>query len=137
MHTGNMTKTAARKPKVIETRLTLTPVIAVSADATPLFMGGRKTGWWTKSLYLSPNHLKHLNIAQSDREQLRALLNIRLGVDTLSETKLNLNTNKNEAANRGHCQRTSARVGRCRAQIKLWNWGVTVSQIRTGELTSC
>ncbi len=64
MHTGNMTKTAARKPKVIETRLTVTPVVAVSADATPLFMGGRKTGWWTKSLYLSPNHLKHLYIAQ-------------------------------------------------------------------------
>ena len=38
MHTGNMTKTAARKSKVIETRLTVTPVIAVSADAMPLFM---------------------------------------------------------------------------------------------------
>ena len=83
MHTGNMTKTAARKPKVIETRLTVTPVIAVSADAMPLFMSGRKTGWWTKSLYLSPNHLKHLYMVQSDREQLRALLNIRLGVDAL------------------------------------------------------
>ena len=35
------------------------------------------------------------------REKLRALLNIRLGVDALEKTKLNLNTNKNEAANRG------------------------------------
>ena len=33
--------------------------------------------------YLSPIHLTHLNITHSDREQLRALRNIRLGVDAV------------------------------------------------------
>ena len=43
-------------------------------------------GWWTKFLYFSPNHLTQLNITQSDREPLRALLNIRLGVGALEKT---------------------------------------------------
>ena len=102
MHTGNMTKIAARMPKVIEATLN-----SYSGDCSKcrrnaiVCGGGRKTGWWTKSLYLIPNHLTHLNITHSDREKLRALLNIRLGVDALEKIKLNLNTNKNEAANRG------------------------------------
>ena len=75
-----------------------------------VFWDAQKTGWWTKSLYLSPNHLTHLNSTYSNREKLTTLANIRLGIGELEKTKLNLNTNKNEAANRGlrlHCQRTS------------------------------
>ena len=48
MYTGNMTKIAARMPKVIEATLfvTVTQVIAVSADAMPLCVGavGRRVG---------------------------------------------------------------------------------------------
>ena len=48
---------------LLKRHLTVTLVIAVSADTVPLFMGGgQKTDWWTKSLYFSPNHLIHLKI---------------------------------------------------------------------------
>ena len=124
MQTGNMTKIAARMPKVIEATLN-----CYSGDCSKcrhnaiVCGGGQKTGWWTKSLHLSPNQLTHLNIRYSDIENLRALLNIRLGIDALEKTKLNLNTNKNEAANRGQRMSNFQET----AQHELWSWGITVA----------
>ena len=145
MHTGNMTKIAARMPKVIEATLN-----CYSGDCSKcrrnaiVCGGGRKTGWWTKSLYLRPNQLTHLNITHSDREKLRALLNIRLGVDALEKTKLNLNTNKNEAANRGLSASLPKNVtfsrnctARAYAAVHRMNHGIGASLLHKLEQANC
>ena len=136
---------AARMPKVIEATLNCYSGDCSKCRRNAIVCGGvRKTGWWTKSLYLSPNHLTHLNITHSDREQLRGLLNIRLGVDALEKTKLNLNTNKNEAANRGLSASLPKNVkfsrnctARSYAAVHRMNYGIGASPLHKLEQAKC
>ena len=62
--------------------------------------GGKITSWWRRSPYLWNSGMRGLNMTEQDRATLRALLNVRLGVEALRLTKLHLDTNKNEAVNR-------------------------------------
>ena len=108
------------------------------------FWDGQKTGWWTKSLYLSPNHLTHLNSTYSNREKLKTLPNIRLGIGELQKTKLNLNTNKNAAANRGLSASLPKNVifsrnctFRAYAAMHRMNYEIGASLLRKLEQANC
>ena len=63
--------------------------------------GGQRKSWWHQSLYLAKCGLTHLSVSIEDRQVLKNLLEIRLSAQSLKLTKLNTNTNKNEAINRG------------------------------------
>lgn len=101
-YAGNIHAIAKKMPKIIETILD-----CYSGDCSGCRYngvtcgGGRKKNWWNQSLYLSRCGLTGLTVTLADRAILKALLQLRLGVESLRMTRLNLNTNKNEAVNRG------------------------------------
>jgi hypothetical protein len=104
LYAGNISVVARKMPIVIDITLD-----CYSGDHTRcrrnlegrLCGGGVRNSWWRRSPYLWNCGLRSLNISDADRATLKALLQLRLGVEALRLTKLNLNTNKNEAINRG------------------------------------
>lgn len=101
-YAGNIEKIARIMPKVIQTTLD-----CYSGDCkrcryhSVVCSGGQKDNWWAKSVYLSPCGIRSLNITPRDRDLLRAILLLKLGVASLRLIRSNTNTNKNEAINRG------------------------------------
>ena len=102
MYAGDIHAIARRMPKVVETVLD-----CYSGDCSGCRYngvtcgGGHRKNWWNQSMYLWRCGLTHFTINEGDRAVLKAILQLRLGVEALRLTKLNLNTNKNEAINRG------------------------------------
>ena len=100
-HAGDMKTIARKMPTIVATM-----VDCYGGDCRRcryhgiVCRGGKKTGWWSQSPYLWNCGLRALDMTDSDRTTLENLIKLRLGVDALRLTRLNLNTNKNEAVNR-------------------------------------
>lgn len=101
IYAGDIDKIAKKMPSVIQAT-----VDCYSGDCggcryrAIVCGGGKTTGWWRKSPYLSHCGLNHLMTDDADRKLLASLLRLRLGVEALRLTRQNLSTNKNEAINR-------------------------------------
>lgn len=106
--------------------------------------GGAKNSWWRRSPYLWNCGLRSLNVTDNDQATLKALLQLRLGVEALRLTKLNLNTNKNEGINRGLSVSLPKNVNysrnaraRASSTIHRLNLGAGVSLIKKLEAVGC
>jgi hypothetical protein len=101
-HTGNISIIAKKMPTIIEVTLDCYSGNCKKCLRNGIVCrGGVRKSWWNSSLYLSRCGLTQLNVSDGDRQLLKALLLLRLGVESLRLTRLNTNTNKNEAVNRG------------------------------------
>lgn len=101
-YVGDINKIAQQMSKVIEATLDCYSGDHDKCRYHSVVCGaGKHNNWWRKSLYLNTYGLSEVNISAEDRELLRALLLLRLGVKSLELTRTNANTNKNEAINRG------------------------------------
>lgn len=65
--------------------------------------GGKVNNWFLRSIFFTtlPYKIKQFTMNRSDRKLFKEILSMKLGIESLSKLKLNLNTNANEAANRG------------------------------------
>lgn len=101
LYQGDIHKIAKKMPNVVKAT-----VDCYSGDCRGcryrsfVCSGGKTTSWWHKSTYLNNCGLRQLNTNVADRKLLESLLNLRLGVESLRLTRLNLDTNKNESVNR-------------------------------------
>ncbi len=144
-YAGNIYTIAKKMPKVIDTTLA-----CYGGDCNQcrhhgiVCNGGKRKNWWTRSWYLSKCGLHHLNMEPDDHQILRALLLLRLGVASLRLTKQNMNTNKNEAINRGLSVNLPKNVnysrnaaGRMHSTIHRLNHGAGNSLIQKLEYVQC
>ena len=100
-YAGNMDHIEKKMPAIIETTLHCYGGDCSRCRYSGVVCGGgKKNNWWRRSPYLWNWGLKELTVNDNDRNILRALINLRLGIEALRLTKLNLNTNKNESINR-------------------------------------
>lgn len=144
-YAGNIETIARKMPKVVETTLN-----CYDGDCNQcrhhgvVCNGGKRKNWWKRSWYLSKCGLHHLNMEAYDRQIMTALLLLRLGVAALRLTKQNMNTNKNEALNRGLSVNLPKNVnfsrnaaGRMHSTIHRLNHGDGNSLIKKLEHVKC
>lgn len=102
--------------------------------------GGKLDSWWAKSYYLSSVGIDKLNISTEDRQKLKAIIEMKLSEESTALQKLNTNTNKNEAVNRGISASLPKNVnfsrnvlGRASAAVDRMNHGLGESMLRKLE----
>ena len=144
-YAGNIQVIARKMPKILETT-----VACYGGDCTGcrrngiVCGGGKRKNWWARSHYLGSNGIKHLNVQEGDEDIIRALLLLRLGVESLRLTRFNTNTNKNEAINRGLSVSLPKNVnfsrnapGRMHSAIHRMNHGEGNSLVHKTEHLGC
>ena len=102
--------------------------------------GGESKNWWTRSVYLQQYGIHALDMDEKDKLILKEIVKMKLSVSAVESMRLNTNTNKNEAANRGLSVSLPKNVnfsrngnGRAHAAVHRMNNGVGESTIRKIE----
>lgn len=144
-HAGDIHTIARKMPKVLDTT-----IACYGGDCSAcrwrgiVCGGGKNTSWWAKSYYLKSNGIKYLNMKKNDADLLRAILLLRLGVESLRLTRFNTNTNKNEAINRGLSVSLPKNVnfarnasGRMHSAVHRMNYGEGNSLVHKTEHLGC
>jgi hypothetical protein len=146
-YAGDTGKMASKMPSVIDaTILCYSGSCAKCRRGSIVCAGGKKKNWWGQSIYLNRRGLTQgsINMTENDEIMLRSLINVRLGKKALESTRLNTNTNKNEAANRALSASLPknvnfARNARARANsaVHRLNHGAGCSTILKLEAVGC
>ena len=102
--------------------------------------GGKHQSWWARSVYLSTSGIHKIKMLSDDRKNLKAIIEMKLSEESTALQKLNFNTNKNEAMNRGLSASLPKNVkfsrnvlGRASAAVHRLNHGLGDSVLRKLE----
>lgn len=142
---GDLGKISMRLPKTVEALLD-----CYAGDCShcrrnfTACSGGKREGWWTKSVYLKPARINKLNMSANDRKLLKAVIEMKLSEESVQLQKFNFNTDKNEAVNRGISASLPKNVkfsrnvlGRASAAVDRLNYGLGDSMLRKLEAVGC
>lgn len=138
---GDLKKIGARLPETVEAILDCYAGNCTNCKQKfTACNGGKVNSWWAKSINLRPSGIEKLNITANDRKQLKSTIEIKLSEESIELLKLNKNTNKNEAVNRGISASLPKNVnfsrnalGRASAAVDRLNYGTGDSILRKLE----